>query len=89
MRSYPGSRIRWRLTVKERPLVNGRTVFRRFPEMKTERLFLRRPSLNDVARYYEYFSEPEMIWTSANSVTPKGLVRVIFVLSWWSGMRVC
>lgn len=42
--------------------MNRRTAFSKFPEIRTERLVLRQPSMKDVAWYYEYFSRPEIVW---------------------------
>lgn len=42
--------------------MNRRTAFSRFPEITTERLILRKPSMKDVEWYFEYFSRPEIVW---------------------------
>ncbi len=42
--------------------VNRRTAFRRFPEITTERLVLRQPTMKDMGWYYEYFSRHENVW---------------------------
>ena len=41
--------------------MNRRTVFRRFPEMRTRRLVLREPTMNDAAWYLEHFSRSEIV----------------------------
>ncbi len=42
--------------------MNRMKAFAKFPEIKTERLVLRQPSMDDVGWYFEYFSRPEMVW---------------------------
>jgi ribosomal-protein-alanine N-acetyltransferase len=42
--------------------MNRNTVFRKFPEMRTKRLVLRQPTMEDVEWYFEYFSQPEIVW---------------------------
>ena len=42
--------------------MNRKTAFSKFPEMRTERLHLRKPTMRDVQWYYEYFSRPEIVW---------------------------
>ncbi len=42
--------------------MNRKTAFRKFPEIRTRRLILRQPSMNDVEFYYEHFSSPEIVW---------------------------
>ena len=42
--------------------MNRRTEFRTFPEIESERLILRKPTMKDVEWYYEYFRRPEIVW---------------------------
>lgn len=42
--------------------MNRRTAFRKFPEIRTERLVLRQPSMKDAEWYFEHFSSPEVVW---------------------------
>jgi ribosomal-protein-alanine N-acetyltransferase len=42
--------------------MNRRTAFSKFPEIRTERLLLRQPTMKDVEWYFEYFSRPEIVW---------------------------
>lgn len=42
--------------------MNRETAFRKFPELGTERLILRQPSMKDAKWYLEYFSRPEIVW---------------------------
>lgn len=42
--------------------MNRRTAFSKFPELRTKRLILRKPTMKDVEWYFEYFSRSEMVW---------------------------
>jgi len=42
--------------------MNRRTAFRKFPQIRTERLVLRQPSMKDAEWYLGYFSRPEIVW---------------------------
>lgn len=42
--------------------MNRKIAFRKFPEIRTKRLILRRPSTKDVEWYFEHFSSPEVVW---------------------------
>ena len=42
--------------------MNRKKAFREFPEITTERLELRQPTMKDVGWYHEYFSRPEIVW---------------------------
>jgi ribosomal-protein-alanine N-acetyltransferase len=42
--------------------MNRNTAFRNFPEIRTKRLTLRQPTMEDVEWYLEYFSRPEIVW---------------------------
>lgn len=46
----------------EDSLMNRKTTFSPFPEIRTRRLVLRQPTMKDVGWYYEYFSRPEIVW---------------------------
>ena len=41
--------------------MNRKTTFRKFPEIRTERLILRQPTMRDVDWYFEHFSRPEIV----------------------------
>lgn len=42
--------------------MDRRKAFRRFPELRTERLVLRKPTMRDAPWYLEHFSRPEVVW---------------------------
>ena len=42
--------------------MNRKTAFKDFPEIRTSRLVLRKPTMRDVEWYFEYFSRPENVW---------------------------
>ncbi len=42
--------------------MNRETAFKEFPEIRTDRLILRQPSMSDIEWYFEYFSTPEIVW---------------------------
>ncbi|UCE90877.1 MAG: GNAT family N-acetyltransferase [Methanobacteriota archaeon] len=42
--------------------MNRKKAFSKFPEMRTKRLILRKPTMKDAEWYFEYFSTPEIVW---------------------------
>ncbi len=52
--------------------MDRKTVFRKFPEIRTERLVLRQPTMRDAGWYFEYFSRPENVW-GAGEPAPKDM----------------
>jgi ribosomal-protein-alanine N-acetyltransferase len=42
--------------------MDRRTAFRKFPEIRTERLILRQPTTKDAEWYFGHFSRPEIVW---------------------------
>lgn len=42
--------------------MDRKAAFKKFPEIRTERLVLRQPTMRDAGWYFEYFSRPENVW---------------------------
>jgi ribosomal-protein-alanine N-acetyltransferase len=57
-----GWTVATRRFVSERLNMDRKTAFRKFPEIRTERLVLRQPTMRDARWYFEFFSKPENVW---------------------------